>query len=191
MPDAKLLYRSYQVWVKPGHRLFAYLDEACQNAKNLYNTTNFYIRQVFTAWGKCEGLKPLQQHVMDTLEAHIGAMNERRSEKNRSRPFELPSQEQPSVSYPFLDALFKVMGQADYRALPAQSSQGIMMMVFQNWKSFFASMKDHRKHPEKYTGKPRIPGYSRGKAKEVVFSNQDCVIKGRKFLGASQNQTAA
>jgi len=182
MPDAKSLYRTYQVCVKPGHRLFTYLDEACQNAKSLYNTTNFYIRQVFTAWRKQEGLQPLQQQVMDTLAAHIDAMNERRSEKNRSRPFDLPSQEQPFVSYPFLDALFKVMEQSDYRALPTQSSQGIMKVVFQNWKAFFSSMKDYRKHPEKYTGKPHIPGYARGKVKEVVFSNQDCVIKGGRFL---------
>jgi putative transposase len=170
------------VWVKPGHRLFAYLDQACQNAKNLYNTTNFYIRQVFTSFGQKESLQPLQHQVMSILEAHIDAMNERRSEKNRSRPFELPSKENPFVSYNFLDALFKVMDQNDYRALPAQSSQGIMKIAFQNWLSFFASMKDYRKHPGKYSGKPHIPGYSRSKVKEVVFSNQDCVIKEQKFL---------
>ncbi|WP_214629491.1 RNA-guided endonuclease InsQ/TnpB family protein [Paenibacillus agaridevorans] len=182
MAIAEVTYRTYQVWIKPGHRLFGYLDEACQRAKNLYNTTNFYIRQVFTAWGRQEDLLPLQQQVMDTLAVQIGAMNERRSEKNRSRPFELPSLDKPFVSYAFLDALFKVMGQTDYRALPAQSSQGIMKVVFQNWKAFFASMKDFRKHPEKYTGKPNIPGYARGTAKEVVFSNQDCIVKGGRFL---------
>ncbi|GBG10154.1 transposase [Paenibacillus agaridevorans] len=182
MADAKAAYRTYQVWVKPGHRLFGYLDEACQRAKNLYNTTNFYIRQVFTAWGRQEDLQPLQQQVMDTLATQIGAMNERRSEKNRLHAFELPSPEKPFVSYAFLDALFKVMEQTDYRALPAQSSQGIMKVVFQNWKAFFASMKDYRKHPEKYTGKPNIPGYARGTAKEVVFSNQDCIVKGGRFL---------
>ncbi|WP_235548799.1 RNA-guided endonuclease InsQ/TnpB family protein, partial [Paenibacillus sp. Soil522] len=69
-----------------------------------------------------------------------------------------------------------------YRALPAQSSQGIMKIAFQNWLSFFASMKDYRKHPGKYSGKPCIPGYARSKVKEVVFSNQDCVIKEQKFL---------
>ncbi|CAM4417104.1 hypothetical protein L1N85_26140 [Paenibacillus alkaliterrae] len=42
MSDSKSTYRTHQVWIKPGHRLFAYLDQACQNAKNLYNTTNFY-----------------------------------------------------------------------------------------------------------------------------------------------------
>ncbi|WP_214628263.1 RNA-guided endonuclease InsQ/TnpB family protein [Paenibacillus agaridevorans] len=182
MSDSTMMYRTHQVWIKPGHRLFAYLDQACQNAKNLYNTTNFYIRQVFTSYGRNESLQPLQQQVMDTLETHIDAMNARRSEKNRSRPFERPSPEKPFVSYPFLDALFKVMEQPDYRALPAQSSQGIMKVVFQNWAGFFASMKEYRQLPEKYAGKPNVPGYARSLVKEVVFSNQDCVIKERKFL---------
>lgn len=182
MTDSMPKYRTYQVWVKPGHRLFAYLEQACRNAKNLYNTTNFYIRQVFTSFGQKESLQPLQQQVMSTLEAHIDAMNERRSEKNRSHPFKLPSKEKSFVSYNFLDALFKVMDQSDYRALPAQSSQGIMKIAFQNWLSFFASIKNYRKHPGKYSGKPHIPGYARSKVKEVVFSNQDCVIKEQKYL---------
>ncbi|MCQ4366010.1 transposase, partial [Mycobacterium gordonae] len=58
----------------------------------------------------------------------------------------------------------------DYRCLPAQSSQGI------------ASMKDYRQHPERYASKPNIPGYTRSKVKDVVFSNQDCVIKNQRYL---------
>ena len=176
------MYRTHQVWIKPGHRLFAYLDQACQDAKNLYNTTNFYIRQIVTAFGKNEPLQPLQQEVLDTLASHIDVMNERRRDKNRSHPFKLPSKENPFVHYNFLDALFKVMNQIDYRALPTQCSQGIMKVVFHNWNAFFASIKDYRQHPEKYNGKPHIPGYARNRVKEVIFSNQDCVIKERKCL---------
>ncbi|MDR6554684.1 transposase [Paenibacillus qinlingensis] len=182
MSAQKSVYRTYQVWIKPGHRLYPYLEKVCQDAKNLYNTTNFYIRQVFTASGQSQPLQPLQQQVIDTLQTHIDAMNERLSEKNRSRPFQLPSQESPFVNYRFLDALFKVMEQVDYRKLPTQSSQGVMQVVFQNWKSYFASINDYHNHPEKYSGKPCIPGYARSQAKEVVFTNQDCVIKERKYL---------
>ena len=72
--------------------------------------------------------------------------------------------------------------QNDYRSLPAQSSQAVMKIVFQNWKSFFASLKDYKVNPTKYKGRPRIPKYSRSKEKEVIFTNQDCVIKNNKFL---------
>ncbi|WP_255258104.1 hypothetical protein [Bacillus sp. AFS018417] len=37
-------YATYQIWIKKGHKLYAYFMEMCQNEKNLYNTTNFYIR---------------------------------------------------------------------------------------------------------------------------------------------------
>lgn len=50
--------------------------------------------------------------------------------------FSEPNFEKPYVDYNFLDALFKVMIQNDYRALPTQCSQSIMKGVFQNWKSF-------------------------------------------------------
>jgi len=176
------IYRTHQVWIKPGHRLFAYLDQTCQHAKNLYNTTNFYVRQIITSFRQKQSLQPLQQQVLDILEEHIDLMNKRRRGQNRSQAFQLPSEEQPFVDYNFLDALFKVMNQVNYRALPAQSSQGIMKVVFQNWKAFFSSIKDYRKHPGKHSGKPRIPGYARNRVKEVVFSNQDCVIQERKFL---------
>ena len=193
-------YKTYQIWTKKGHRLFPYLQQMCQNAKNLYNMNNFYIRQIYTAFRQENRRQPLQQEVLDTLQQHVGVMNERQLQayqsklaKEQQKPvderkevrcnaFDLPSEESPFVDYHFLDSLFKVMGQTDYRALPTQCSQWVMKGVFQNWSSFFASLKDYRLHPEKYTGKPRIPSYCRAQEKEVQFTNQDCVIKAGKFL---------
>lgn len=57
-----------------------------------------------------------------------------------------------------------------------------MRVVFQNWKSFYTSIKDYKKNPSKYLGKPKIPKYSRSSTKEVIFSNQDCKIKEVKYL---------
>lgn len=193
-------YRTYQVWIKPGHRLFSYSEQMCQGAKNLYNTTNFYIRQVFTTLKQDKPLEPLQQQVIGTLRANIDLMNLRQLEAHQSRLrkqlfkptdqrkgsrcnlFELPSKDSPYLDFPFLDSLFKVMDQADYRALPTQGSQWVMKSVFTNWKSFFASIRDYRMNPDKYTGIPRIPGYARSRTKEVVLTSQDCQIKDRKYL---------
>lgn len=52
-----------------------------------------------------------------------------------------------------------------------------MKTVLKNWKSFYASLKDWKANPSKYTGKPNIPRYSRATMKEIEFTNQDCVIK--------------
>ncbi|MFS0917590.1 RNA-guided endonuclease TnpB family protein, partial [Brevibacillus sp. 179-C 1.1 NHS] len=49
MSTEEKAYQTFQIWIKPGHRLFPYFQHACLQAKNLHNTTNFFIRQVFTA----------------------------------------------------------------------------------------------------------------------------------------------
>ena len=41
----------------------------------------------------------------------------------------------------------------------ANSSQQVLRQLDKNWKSFFASIKDWKKHPDKYTGRPKIPKY--------------------------------
>ncbi|MGG0185767.1 IS200/IS605 family accessory protein TnpB-related protein, partial [Bacillus rhizoplanae] len=69
--------------MKKGHKLYAYFMEVCQNAKNLYNTTNFYIRQVYTALRTNQPLQPLQQEVLHTLQAHIEIMNENQLHEKR------------------------------------------------------------------------------------------------------------
>src|SRR5690625_7544298 len=57
-----------------------------------------------------------------------------------------------------------------------------MLNVFDNWKSFFASLKDYNKNPSKYLGRPKIPNYIKNTMRLATFSNQDCVIKDNKFL---------
>lgn len=188
-------YKTYQICVKRGHPLFSYFQHSCLNAKNLYNTTNFYIRQVFTALRQEGPLQPLQQEVLDTLEHYMPAMNGRqyqawqsRMKREQQKPaanrrevklhlFEMPTKEQPYLSYSLLDSLFKIMAQPDYRTLPTQSSQWVLKNVFQNWKSFFMSLQDYRQHPAKYQARPRIPKYCQAQEKEVIFTNQDCTIK--------------
>lgn len=96
--------------------------------------------------------------------------------------FTKPSKEQPYVNYHFLDALFKVVSPKDYRSLPVQASQSVMKVVFQNWKYFHVSLKDYKQNSSKYKAKPKIPTYSRATEKEMTFTNQDCVIKNKKFL---------
>ncbi|OXS52842.1 transposase [Cohnella sp. CIP 111063] len=193
-------YHTFQIWIKKGHRLYPYFEQMGVDAKGLYNVTNFYIRQIYTSCRQDKPLQPLQQEVMNTLHQYIEAMNERqlaayqaKIDKAQLKPllerreircnlFELPSKVRPLVGYNFLDCLFKVMKQKDYLALSIQSSQAVMRLVCQNWKAFFASIKDYGQHPQKYTGKPRIPGYCRAREKEMLFSNQDCVIQEGKYL---------
>ena len=47
----------------------------------------------------------------------------------------------------------------DYCALPAKVSQHVLRNLDKNWQSFFASIKDWKKFPSKYTGRPSLPKY--------------------------------
>lgn len=51
--------------------------------------------------------------------------------------------------------------QSDYRALPAQCSQQIINLLEKNWVSFFKSVKDRKKNPKKYKGRPKLPKYKK------------------------------
>ncbi|WP_188455672.1 RNA-guided endonuclease InsQ/TnpB family protein [Virgibacillus oceani] len=193
-------YKTMQIWVKKGHRMYGYFEEMCQNAKNMHHTTNFYIRQVYTALTQEKALQPLQKEVLDNIRIHLPEINanqlaayRKKVVKEEAIPsdkrkevtcflFEEPTKEKPYINYNVIDALFKSMSQNDYRSLPVQSSQWVMKVVFQNWKSFYASLREYRNTPSKFKARPKIPGYSRSKEKEVTFSNQDCVIRDHKFL---------
>ena len=193
-------YKTHQIWIKKGHRMYSYFKNSCENAKNMYNTTNFYYRQVYTGLTQEKEIQPLQKEVLTIIDKGIEKMNDvqkaayqKKLDKENLKPkekqkemkfnkFETPTKDHPYVDYSFLDSLFKLIGQKDYRSLPVQSSQGIMKIAFQNWKSFFDSLKAYKMNPSKLKGRPKIPGYSRSMEKEVVFSNQDCVMKQNKFL---------
>ena len=41
-------YLTQQIWIKKGYRMYGYFQKMTQNAKNIYNTTNFFIRQIYT-----------------------------------------------------------------------------------------------------------------------------------------------
>ena len=63
--------------------------------------------------------------------------------------------------------------QDDYKALPAQSSQQIVKLLYKNWKSFWESKREYEKHPEKFTGRPRPPKYKDKTGYGIcIFTNQ-------------------
>lgn len=66
--------------------------------------------------------------------------------------------------------------QDDYIALPAQTSQQIVKLLFKNWKSFFKLCKCK----DNLNGRPKLPKYKhkiKGR-NVVVFTSQQCKFKG-------------
>lgn len=75
-----------------------------------------------------------------------------------------------------LTGLFAEYSEETYKALPAQTAQQIIKLLFKNWKSYWASIKDWKKNPSKYLGKPKLPKYKK-ETSIVVFTNQQVRIK--------------
>lgn len=188
-------YRTQQIIIREGHRLFPYLRNLCSHAKELANTTNFFIRQVFSAMNTCGPLHSLQHEVLQIIQNHLDAMNEgqrqafekrRQREQQKANPktvtctlFEFPTPKKSLLSYRFIDALFKTLKHPPYRSLPTQASQAIMRGVCTDWKSFFAALSAYKKNSTGFTGRPQLPNYIRAKYKTVPLTNQDCVIQGK------------
>lgn len=83
------------------------------------------------------------------------------------------------INYPRMDKILKRDYEDVYRTLPAQTSQQILRLIEKDWKSFFKANKQYKLHPEKFTGRPKLPNY---KHKTdglgiVIFTGQQCKIK--------------
>lgn len=151
-------------------------------AKNLYNTTVFAIRQISSAYhydgeGKVHVLKDdlhdNQRQALEAFNAHISTINAKRRAKCKAddEP-KLITDLEPRMSASPLSAALNVTlldnvvrnwpderGQAVYRRLPASSAQQVVRSVIDMWKASLAAIRDWSVHPEKYTGRPQLPGF--------------------------------
>ena len=79
--------------------------------------------------------------------------------------------------------------QDDYRALPAQTSQQVIKLLYRNWKAYFKSLKSYQKDKTKFNGCPRIPKYKpRGEKGHSValFTNQQIRLRDGKMIFPKQ-----
>ena len=59
-------------------------------------------------------------------------------------------------------------------------AQQILRLFHQNLRSYFAIVKDYKKHPDKYTGQPRFLRFRKsGERHQVIFTNQAAKLSGQ------------
>ena len=88
--------------------------------------------------------------------------------------------------YSDMDKLMKktlnIEGQCNYKLLKSKCSQQVLRVLDKNIKSYCKSIKDWKKHPEKYKGMPKMPNYrKRGGMFNLYYTNQSCSIKDGKI----------
>ena len=61
------------------------------------------------------------------------------------------------ISYYDMNKEFKT--HENYKLTFSQPANCTLRLLDKNWKSYFASIKDWKEHPNKYLGKPKLPKY--------------------------------
>jgi len=61
----------------------------------------------------------------------------------------------------------------------ASCAQQVFRLFHQNLRGYFASIKDYKKNPTKYTGRPRFPKFRKsGDRRQIIFTNQAAKLVG-------------
>lgn len=88
-------------------------------------------------------------------------------------------------NYVELDRILKTKTDfPDYRNMPtAQSAQQTLRRLVKDWKGFQSALKDWKKNPSKYRGRPKPPHFLKKDGKYVLtLTNQDCRIRDGKIV---------
>lgn len=56
-----------------------------------------------------------------------------------------------------------------FKALPAKTSQQIIIQLCYNWKSFFKAIKQWKKNKNEFCGKPNLPKYKKKNGRNIVY----------------------
>jgi len=82
------------------------------------------------------------------------------------------------LSYYDLDKTLKI--EECYKLLPAHTAQQTLKLLVRNWKAYFNARKEWKKHPEKFLGFPRSPGYkpANGQYVAIISIQQARIVNG-------------
>jgi putative transposase len=73
----------------------------------------------------------------------------------------------------------------NYISLPRKVSKGTLRILDKNWKSFFNSIKDYKKNPKKYFGRPKLPKYKDKKNGRNIVHYEKGAVSKRKLVKES------
>jgi putative transposase len=156
-------------------RLFRDLKKNLETSKIVYNQTLFYIRNLYTGLHKEEVLRTdNERKVISTVIRYIQEINEKNQKKGR-KPYPFPDRERASLSRNLLVMVMSRVFRDGYAldtAYAAKLLQNCVRQVWTNMDSFFRALSDYQKSPSKYQGRPRIPGYLKGRFFMLRYDRQ-------------------
>lgn len=76
------------------------------------------------------------------------------------------------LNYETLDAIFKGTDHPVYRRMNSQVNQNAIRKTVKSWVGYFESMKEYAVCPEKFLGRPKLPGYIRTQQATAWWTKQ-------------------
>ena len=142
--------------------IYSYCDDFCRKAKLLYNAALFRIRNIFTGYEK--------EHRTDNEEdifCEVHALQDVHPQIHVRKV----------ISYNHLEKLMRVTENPDFFiGLPMQTAQAMVKQAVTDFKNWLASLREYKKHPEKFLGRPKMPHYKKQDLATVIITNQDAVL---------------
>ncbi|MBR3057764.1 MAG: transposase [Clostridiales bacterium] len=154
-----ILSEEHRIKVRKNKDLGSEIDNYCYLVKNLSNTVNYLIRQCYRIHTKLKSGKRLEEWEQDMLDA----VNDGIRRYNESRPGKKELRYVDAENSFIADAYFLswyLKGSSEYKAVPyATCSQICIQEKCREWKSFYLSVAEYARTPDKFLGCPHAPGY--------------------------------
>ena len=142
--------------------IFSFAEHYSKLAKALYNAALFRIRNIFTGYEK--------EHRTDNEEdvfCEIHVLQDVHPQIHVRKV----------ISYNHLEKLMRVTENPDFFiGLPMQTAQAMVKQAVTDFKNWLASLREYKKHPEKFLGRPKMPHYKKQDLATVIITNQDAVL---------------
>lgn len=200
--------RTWTVNYKKHSVLRDYFARNTTDTRCMRNTANFYIRNTMTGLRKSPEERTLaetevlhdvftgiQKAKLHAEERYLKKMEDLRStggmksavycSKMKRTVFSYPTREKWFLPYGTLDAIFKETRHPVYCRMDSQVNQNAIRKTEKSWMGYFHSRKEYLEHPERFQGKPEIPGYIRTAGSTAWWTSQTAKLlirKGRAYL---------
>lgn len=174
------MYRTVRYEINESNEIYGYCKLVCSRFKNMYNVSNYYIRNVMTGIKKpVQELTSNEKEVLDTVRYYLEVNNAsiNRKTKKPKKQMKLPTAEKWFLGYECLNAIFSLSDNVDYRSLQSHMAQKAIKKCVDAWKGFFSANKGYRLHPERFKGKCKIPGYIKKEMETVHLTNLSFSVK--------------
>ena len=180
-----LLSEEHRIKACSSRSLFRQIDSYCYCAKNLSNSVNYMIRQIFRIHTKLkEGKVPeeWEAELMEQVNCGIRDYNEGRAKDRTLRHID-------ETNGFVADAYFLswyLKKTAEYKAMPyATCSQICIQEKCREWKAFYRAKAAYAKDASSFAGRPCPPGYldpSKGRGWLVITSQNFRIDENRNVI---------